>query len=171
MIKCFILSLLLLALTTMPMNTARSNKLKVRKESHYIWQSGERSPDRWSELPFLGHTNSPGGLKPHLDCSLQKSWLWNNCEQHFLSSVLCHGAMFIANYVSFNEIQYCSFLEYPAHLREKLLWLLLQWKVQSRRVQHLDFTWVKAHLVRHSVETFANANATCGRGEISSTDM
>lgn len=36
MIKCFILSLLLLAVTTMPMNTARSSKLKVRKESHYI---------------------------------------------------------------------------------------------------------------------------------------
>lgn len=55
------------------------------------------------QLPFLGHKNSPGGLTPHLDSKLQKSQLWNNCKQHFPSSVLHHGAMFIPYYVSFNE--------------------------------------------------------------------
>lgn len=76
--------------------------LKWRKI--HIESDNIRRMKHWliSRATFLSHKNSPGGLTPHLDSKLQKSQLWNNCKQNFLSLVLHHGAMFIPNYVSFN---------------------------------------------------------------------
>lgn len=73
-------------------------KIDIKSDS----QENEALTDRQSYL-FLVIKILQGDWHLTHTLKLQKSQLWNNCKQHFLSSVLHHGAMFIPDYVSFNE--------------------------------------------------------------------